>query len=65
MLVSEFIKAELTSYIDDNRLTQNQELIKIICKAFEAYDEYKKLVSDNTNLNLLSDTSFRIVDSGI
>jgi hypothetical protein len=60
MLVYKFIETELTTYIQDNLLTYNQELIKIICKAFEAYDEYKKLMTADDNLNRLSDTNFRM-----
>lgn len=49
MLVSEFIKAELNAYIEEQRLTESPLMVKLICKAFEAYDQYKRLVSDSSN----------------
>lgn len=62
MLASKFIETELAAYITEHRLTAPQDLIKIIGKAFEAYDEYKKLMSGDASLNYVTDTKFNVRD---
>lgn len=52
MLASKFIEAELTSYIHEQRLTESPLMVKLISRAFEAYDEYRKLVSASSPVTL-------------
>lgn len=51
MLARKFIEAELNAYIDQQRLTDSPLMVQLIGKAFEAYDEYKRLVSVCSNDN--------------
>lgn len=41
----QFIKNELNAYISTQRVHPNQDMVNLIIKAFEAYEEYKRLVS--------------------
>lgn len=45
MLASKFIETELNAYITDQRLIPQDNLVRLIAKAFEAYDQYRRLVS--------------------
>ena len=44
-ILSQFIKNELDAYISDQRAYADPVVVSLIVKAFEAYDEYKRLVS--------------------
>jgi hypothetical protein len=48
-MLLKFIETELDAYIKDQSLTLSPEVVKLICKAFEAYDQYKRLVSINNS----------------
>lgn len=48
-MLSKFIETELNAYISEQRLTESPLMVKLIIKAFEAYDEYKRLVSKPTS----------------
>jgi hypothetical protein len=55
MLAKEFVIAELTSFIQEHRLTDSPLMVKLIGRAIEAYEEYRKLVSvdeKNTFVNV-------------
>lgn len=52
MLASKFIETELNAYTIDQRLTESPLMVKLICKAFEAYDEYRRLVSPSCKCNI-------------
>ncbi len=54
-MIIKFIETELNAYIKDQRLTENPEVVKLICKAFEAYDQYRRLVSHGVNMNMKDD----------
>ena len=54
MLLSKFIETELNAYIKDQRLAVTPETVKLIRKAFEAYDEYKRLVSHGYPLDFFN-----------
>lgn len=43
MLLYNFINSELNTFISEQRLPVSEDFIKIVCKAFESYDTYKKL----------------------
>jgi len=44
-MLAKFIETELNAYITDQRLTDSPLTVKLIVKAFEAYDEYRRLTS--------------------
>jgi len=44
-ILGQFIKNELDAYISDQRAYADPVVVSLIVKAFEAYDEYKRLVS--------------------
>lgn len=44
-IVAQFIKNELDAYIQTQRVHSDQVVVNLIIKAFEAYEEYKRLVS--------------------
>lgn len=50
MLASKFIETELNAYITNQRLIPQDNLVRLIAKAFEAYDEYKRLVSTDIKI---------------
>lgn len=50
MLASKFIETELNAYITNQRLIPQDNLVRLIAKAFEAYDEYKRLVSSDIKI---------------
>lgn len=60
MLLSKFIEAELNAYIENQRLTESPLVVKLIVKAFEAYDEYKRLTKQPEPL----DEEIIICDNG-
>lgn len=45
MLASKFVETELNACIKDQRLTDSPLMVKLITRAIEAYEEYKRLVS--------------------
>lgn len=49
MLASKFIETELNAFIEEQRLTESPLMVTLICKAFEAYDQYRRLVSGTNN----------------
>ena len=44
-ILGQFIKNELDAYISDQRAYADPVVVSLIVKAFEAHDEYKRLVS--------------------
>lgn len=57
-MLSKFIETELNALIQDQRLTESPLMVKLICKAFEAYDEYRRLVSPSCKCNNVYNTLF-------
>lgn len=46
-MIYKFIQSELNSFALEQRITMSEDLVKLICKAFESYDTYKQICNSS------------------